>query len=54
MSLRNYWTIFSTFYTANSDYQDHSMVLYPFVPNKSFSELLDILVTATGLEPTTT
>ena len=27
---------------VNSNYQQDSRVLYPFVPNKSFSQLLDI------------
>ena len=28
--------------TVNNDYQRDSRVLYTFVPNKSFSQLLDI------------
>ena len=28
---------------VNNDYQQDSKVLYPFVPNKSFGQLLDIL-----------
>ena len=27
---------------VNNDYQQDSKVLYPFVPNKSFGQLLDI------------
>ena len=30
-------------YTFNNDYQQDSRVLYTFVPNKSFGQLLDIL-----------
>ena len=29
---------------VNNDYQQHSRVLYKFVPNKSFGQLLDILI----------
>ena len=31
--------------TVNSECQNHSKVLYTFVPNKSYSQLLDILTT---------
>ena len=32
--------------TVNNDYQQHSRVLYTFVPNKSFGQLLDISLTS--------
>ena len=31
---------------VNNDYQQDSRVLYPFVPNKSFSSLLEISTTS--------
>ena len=32
--------------SVNNDYQQHSRVLYTFVPNKSFGQLLDISLTS--------
>ena len=42
-SFRNYWRSIMRCNLVNNDYQQNSRLLYAFVPNKSFGQLLDIL-----------
>ena len=46
--------VFAHCNTVNNNYQRYSKVLHIIVWNNSFGQLLDISMTATGLEPTTT
>ena len=40
--IRNYWIVLIHCNIVNNNYQQDSRVLYTFVPNKSFGQLLDI------------